>query len=336
MKLCVEYTVETIQSMNREGCTMDGLVSIVIPVYNTEAYVKRCLDSLVNQTYKNLEIIAVDDGSLDYSGQICDNCASKDKRIKVIHKENEGSGYARNAGIDVAKGEYLFFVDSDDYLIDNCIERLVEVAKQERADLVKCSFIQGSAEKYTKRPRIKQISIYNNISAFRTRKIGVTGCGKLYSREVIGNMRCPKVTAFEDEFFTYKFIYNAPKIVILDEAYYYYFMSPISIMRGKKKKQPLQFIQAYEERIAFFEEKKESELSGISHKELAIRLMLSFIQRSNYEESEMSEEEMLTRFRQEYRLGHQYARGAKEKLSLFAFNLAPYFIKNCLSKFLKK
>jgi hypothetical protein len=315
---------------------MDSLVSVIIPVYNTEAYVKRCLDSITSQTYKNLEIIVVDDGSLDQSGKICEECASQDRRIKLIHKVNEGSGYARNAGIDIANGEYILLADSDDYLIDNCIERLVNVAQQESADLVQCTFVQGSEENYRQRPSIKRISVYDNVSAFRTRKTRVTCWGKLYKREVIGDMRCPKVTAFEDEFFTYKFIYNAPKIVLLDEAYYYYFMSPVSIMRGKKKKQPLQFIQAYEERIAFFEEKEEAELSGISHKELAIRLMLSFIQRSSYEESEMSEEEMLTRFRQEYRLGHQYARGAKEKLSLFVFNLAPYFMKNCLSKFLKK
>ncbi|WP_314329843.1 glycosyltransferase family 2 protein [Oribacterium sinus] len=315
---------------------MDSLVSIIIPVYNAEMYVKRCLDSVTNQTYRNLEIIVVDDGSLDQSGRICEECAAQDSRIRLIHKVNEGSGYARNAGINIAKGEYLFLADSDDYLVDNCIERLVNVARQEAADLVQCDFIQGSEENYTKRPNRGRISIYDNVSAFRTRKTRVTCWGKLYRRETIGDMRCPKVTAFEDEFFTYKFIYNAPKVVILDEAYYYYFMSPISIMRGNKKRQPLQFIQAYEERIAFFEEKKEPELSGISHKELAIRLMLAFIRRSNYKESEMTEADMLRRFKEEYSIGREYARGVKEKLSLFVFNLAPYFMKNSLNIFLKK
>ena len=118
---------------------MDSLVSVIIPVYNTEAYVKRCLDSITSQTYKNLEIIVVDDGSLDQSGKICEECASQDRRIKLIHKVNEGSGYARNAGIDIANGEYILLADSDDYLIDNCIERLVNVAQQESADLVQCT-----------------------------------------------------------------------------------------------------------------------------------------------------------------------------------------------------
>lgn len=250
------------------------LVTVIIPVYNVETYIRRCLNSISAQTYRNLEIIAVDDGSTDRSADICDQCAKIDTRIRVVRKPNEGAGYARNTGMDLANGDYYFFVDSDDYILDNCIERLLEVAIQENADIVKCAWVEGSENEYNRFPEKKKFSVYSNVSAFRTRKMNIAIHGKLYKREVIGKIRYPKVTTHDDEFFTYKLIYNAAKIVILDEAYYYYYMSPNSIMRGKKKKQPLQYIDAYKERIAYFENEKEEELVGISHKEYVILILL--------------------------------------------------------------
>lgn len=306
---------------------MDKLVSIIIPVYNVEPYIKRCLDSISKQTYKNLEIIAVDDGSDDLSADICDECAVKDPRITVIRKENEGAGYARNAGMNIAHGDYTFFVDSDDYILDNCIERLVEVAENERADIVKCSWIEGSKSDYSVYPKKSQFSVYSNISAFRTRKMNIAIPGKLYRKEVIGKYRYPKVTTHDDEFFTYKLIYNAPKIVILDEPYYYYFTNLNSIMRGKKKKQPLQYMEAYQERIEFFKQKKEEELVGISHKEYAIRLMLSYIMYSKYETSDLSLKELFEKYCEEYKTGIFYAKAMKEKVSLMFFRRFPKIFK---------
>ncbi len=306
---------------------MSSLVTVIIPVYNVEPYIKRCLDSISNQTYRNIEIIAVDDGSEDKSALICDECASIDSRIRVIKKQNEGAGYARNAGMDIAKGEYIFFVDSDDYILDICIERLVEVATREKADIVKCAWIKGSDENYRTYPKKKMYSLYNNVSAFRTRKVNIAVNGKLYRREVIGELRYPKETVFDDEFFTYQLIYSASKIIVLDEAYYYYYLSPNSIMRGLKKKQPLQFIKAFEERIDFFERKGEKELADISHKELAIRLMLAYITRDKYVECDISEKSVLDMFRKEYSEGKKQAVGVREKASLYLFNLAPNLVK---------
>ena len=107
---------------------MDNLISVIVPVYNVEAYLPRCVDSILAQTYKNLEIILVDDGTKDRGGVICDEYAAKDPRVKVIHKENGGLSSARNAGIDVARGEYLAFVDSDDYLEPEAMEVLLNAA----------------------------------------------------------------------------------------------------------------------------------------------------------------------------------------------------------------
>jgi len=307
---------------------MNNLVSVIVPVYNVELYIKRCLDSISGQTYHNLEIIVVDDGSKDKSATICKECADADSRIRLIEKENEGAGYARNTGLDVANGDYIFFVDSDDYIMPNCIERLLSIALAEKADIVKCSYIEGCEKNYNIIPEKKPYKTYTNVSAFRTRNMNIAVHGKLYKKSVIGNVRYPKESTFDDEFFTYKLIFNAPKVIILDEPYYYYYVNPNSIMRSKKKKMPLQYIKAYEERMAFFSDKAEFELVGISHKELAIRLMLSYMNRYRYEKCDMNAKEMLSLFRKEYKQGCSFAVGIKEKISLQLFNLFP----NCFTK----
>ena len=112
-----------------------GLVSVVLPIYNVEKYLNRCIESVVRQTYKKIEIILVDDGSPDGCPQKCDDWAKRDGRIKVVHKKNAGLGYARNTGIENASGEYICFFDSDDYIADDTIEKAYEAVKKENADI---------------------------------------------------------------------------------------------------------------------------------------------------------------------------------------------------------
>lgn len=116
------------------------MISVIVPVFNTEKYLHKCLNSIVSQTYKDLEIIVVDDGSFDNSPRICDEFAQKDNRIKVVHKNNEGVSVARNTAIDMASGEYLFFVDSDDYMAHNMIEVLYKDLNKNNADISMCDF----------------------------------------------------------------------------------------------------------------------------------------------------------------------------------------------------
>lgn len=308
------------------------LVSVIVPVYNVEKYVKRCLDSITSQTYTNLEIIVVDDGSTDCSAIICEQCSSEDSRIRVIRKNNEGAGFARNTGIEEASGEYLFFVDSDDYILCNCIERLLQIALQEKADIVKCSWVQGSEERYSRLPKKKRFFVHDNISAFRTRRMNIAIHGKLYKRTVVNGYRYPKITTHDDEFMTYKLVYNAKKIIILDEEYYYYYLSPDSIMRGKRHNQPLQYMKAYDERLLFFLDNGEDELVGISHKEYAIRLMLSYLRYHDYEHSDISEDELLRLYRSEYVQGSNYICCLKERVSLRLFGLMPGFVRLLFNK----
>ena len=118
----------------------EDLISVIVPVYNVENYLRECLDSIVAQTYRNIEVILVDDGSKDSSGKICDEYADKDNRIKVIHKENGGVSAARNTGLDIAKGEWISYVDSDDYIESTMIETLICLAKKNDVELAMCSF----------------------------------------------------------------------------------------------------------------------------------------------------------------------------------------------------
>lgn len=132
---------------------MNPLISVIVPIYNVEKYLARCVDSIVNQTYKNLEIILVDDGSPDRCPKMCDDYAEKDSRIKVVHKKNGGLSDARNAGMAVATGEYISFIDSDDYVSDDFFECLLDVMNKENSDIAECSVVKlyedGHLEQYT-------------------------------------------------------------------------------------------------------------------------------------------------------------------------------------------
>ena len=118
------------------------LISVIVPVYNVEKYIRECLDSIVNQTYKNLQIILVDDGSTDNSGKICDEFAKKDSRITVVHQENQGAGAAKNTGLELIEGEYFSIIDSDDYIDLSMYEKMVSLMKQYDSDIVQCLFKQ--------------------------------------------------------------------------------------------------------------------------------------------------------------------------------------------------
>ena len=118
----------------------EKLVSVIIPAYNIEDYIGRCLDSIISQTYKNLEIIVVDDGSRDHTGEILDNYAKKDRRIKVIHKENGGVSSARNKGIEAAEGDYIGFIDGDDLIESEMYKTLVDLLEEENADIAHCGY----------------------------------------------------------------------------------------------------------------------------------------------------------------------------------------------------
>ena len=161
------------------------MLSVIIPVYNVEKYLSRCVDSVLNQTYKNFELILVDDGSLDNSPVICDEYENKDSRIKVIHKENGGLSSARNAGLEICKGDYIFFIDSDDWLTDeNVLEEFISKAEKENADFV-YSFMNTATDKIQKEIRMNQRFKDNDKLFFLSNPYLFSACNKLYKNTLL-------------------------------------------------------------------------------------------------------------------------------------------------------
>ncbi|MBR5553536.1 MAG: glycosyltransferase family 2 protein [Clostridia bacterium] len=200
-------------------------ISVIIPIYKTEDYLRRCLDSVVNQTYKKLEIILVDDGSPDKSGEICDEYAQKDNRIKVIHKENGGVSSARNAALDIACGEYVTFVDSDDYIHPEACAILFNAAKETSSDVVVCGFINVFADKHVKNDYAEIKTLENNaiLQEYVMDKIRPEACAKLIRKSVIGEIRFDtNFTCGEDLLFNYYIFKRSSKACVLDKCLYYY------------------------------------------------------------------------------------------------------------------
>lgn len=219
---------------------MDALVSIIVPVYKVEKYLDRCVQSLINQTYKNLEIILVDDGSPDTCGKMCDGYAQKDKRIKVIHKQNGGMSSARNAGLDIAKGEYLAFVDSDDWVHENFIQTLFDKLKEHKADVVCCSvidMIENTGEEIPNIPvqsdtAIKGTEILKKYYENYTKILTVVW-NKIYKREMFEKLRYPVGRIYEDASIILNILSSCEKIVIIPDPLYFYRKREDSIMRSK-------------------------------------------------------------------------------------------------------
>jgi glycosyltransferase involved in cell wall biosynthesis len=210
---------------------MNELVSVIVPIYNVESYLNRCIESIVNQTYHNLEIILVDDGSPDNCPEICDQWALKDPRIIVIHKSNGGLSDARNAALEVARGDYISFVDSDDWIDQDFISSLLD--KMKYADIVEC----GTRICYQTYFEELSPSINGVIKGedalellFLNKEIRFTVWNKLYKHSVISDIKFDYGKYNEDNFWTWKVIRNANSLYLLQSSLYNYYMRDNSIM----------------------------------------------------------------------------------------------------------
>lgn len=199
-------------------------ISVVIPIYNTEKYLETCLKSVMNQTWKNLEIILVDDGSRDQSGEICDTYAKKDPRIVVIHKENGGLSSARNAGINVATGEYIGFVDSDDWISETMYEHLMQAVEHTGASVAVCSMKEMSEYTKVDVPYGEEmlLSAREAIGRFFNRLISESVCDKLYKRSLFESLRFSEGEINEDTVVAYRIMAGCGQAVQVDSREYFY------------------------------------------------------------------------------------------------------------------
>ena len=211
------------------------LITIVVPVYNVEKYLKKCIDSILCQTYDLLEIILVDDGSLDNSGTICDDYMNADNRVKVIHKKNGGLSDARNVGIDAANGNYITFIDSDDYINCDYINNLYEMLLLSNSEIAVCdNYYFYEEDTLINIDNKKSFKTFSKLQALQDmmyqKNISNNACGKLYKTELFSVVRYPVGRLCEDLGTTYKLFYKANNICFTSDKYYYYFQRHDSII----------------------------------------------------------------------------------------------------------
>ena len=236
-------------------------VSVIVPVYNVEKYLKRCLDSLINQTLSDIDIICINDGSKDSSLQILEQYAQKDSRIVIYNQENSGLSVARNTGLEHASGEYIGFVDSDDWVDLDFYEKLYNSAKNNNADIAVADFIREHPNKKPKRLKLKEEKIYTTPEdKFMICKVHREGCvwNKIYRSEFIKsiNLKFVPKMYYEDRDFTIRSLYFSKKLVTTPNTYYRYFVNPKSIVNKRRnyiqdehyiivRQQVLQFIKEH-------------------------------------------------------------------------------------------
>lgn len=234
------------------------VISVIVPIYNVEKYLVRCLQSIIKQTYQNLEIILVDDGSTDTSGKLCDKFAEKDSRIIVIHKKNGGLSDARNVGIDKSSGSYLVFVDSDDWIDPDMISILYNVAQKNNSDIIECSYRNIYKDHILEETNCNAEIINGDyVTALEGmldwRYFKPVAWNKLYKRNVIKDIRYPVGRLHEDEFTTYKYFYNAKKVSYIDVSKYNYDRTREDSITGRGfSEKNLDACWAFRERVDFF------------------------------------------------------------------------------------
>lgn len=219
----------------------EELISVIVPIYNVEKYIKKCVDSIINQEYKNLEIILVDDGSPDKCGKICDEYSKIDSRIKVIHKQNGGLSDARNAGIEYSNGEYIVCVDGDDYIERDMISFLYSNIKKYNADMAVCGYSYDYDGKIKRKKehsseKIEVLSTEQAVEKMLDSKslFGWIAWNKLYRKKIFSNVMYPKGKLYEDMATTYKLVCNSKNIVYSEKSKYNYVIRQGSIIRTYK------------------------------------------------------------------------------------------------------
>ncbi len=245
---------------------MNHLITVVVPIFRVEKYLSRCVNSIISQSYKNLEIILVDDGSDDACPMLCDEYALKDDRIKVIHQKNGGLSNARNSGIKIAKGEYIAFIDSDDAVSLNFIQKLYDAIIKTGADIAQCNYLnftkelptvqEDSVEAQVYSPKEMLIKLCQNRCAIST----VVAWSKLYKTSLFNDVLYAEGKLHEDEFTTYKLFDKASKIAVIDQPLYYYFENSEGITHKKIDSRRLDAMEAFLERYDYYVKKGYNEL----------------------------------------------------------------------------
>lgn len=234
-------------------------ISVIVPVYNTEKYLRKCIESIQQQTYQNIEILLIDDGSTDKSAEICDEYALKDSRIVVIHKKNGGHSSARNYGLDIAKGEYVFFVDCDDYIHESTLEILISKREISQADLVVCDYVwvdeDGIPEQQI--PISEQKDDIMSGTEFLCKSSKDNGWrnivvwNKLYKKEIFSDLRFELGKLYEDVFLFHEVCARSKKVMVTGEVLCFHTRRKDSITGNTLTQEAVSALEGYIARISY-------------------------------------------------------------------------------------
>lgn len=313
---------------------MSEKISVIVPVYQVEAYLERCVDSILKQTYQNLEIILVDDGSTDQCPEICDEYEKKDPRIKVIHKENGGLSSARNAGLDAAEGELIAFVDSDDFIEADMLEKLYDALTEHEADMSVCNLewvdehgrnIRGCYGQIFRDGCMDPWNYWEKVLD-RNNTCFVVAWNKLYRKEIWKKLRYPAGKLNEDEFVLHEIIRQCSRIAYVPYVGYNYVQRTGSIMSNKKKEPNFDVFSAWSTRIHYF--------NSIGREDLSRKQLVPYVEALIYMYHlcrTLEEKENFKLFYRTYqsfyrKLDHGTFVSAKEKIMKTGMERAPILI----------
>ena len=299
------------------------LVTVIVPIYNVEKYLERCVESILKQTYQNLEIILVDDGSPDRCGEICDSFT--DERIVVIHQHNQGQAAARNRGIEEAKGSWITFIDSDDFVAPDYVEYLLRLCKMNDVIVSQCGAVRGTHNTFPEETVAIQEKCweFSDLYASPSREFRAIVWGKLYHRSLFRELRFPEGKIYEDEDTAFKVLYDAGKIVISNKHLYYYFMSPQSTLRKKREHLNFDYVDIFNDRISFLKQRNESLLINITVKELCIRIILNYFEGKRINAPDIEIKKLWDLYLHYYKQIQIAQFSLKEKCALLLFRIAP-------------
>ena len=286
---------------------MKDLISVIVPIYKVEELLPRCINSLLNQTHKNLEIILVNYGSPDKCGEICDQYAKKDKRIKVIHKENGGLSDARNCGLKIASGEYIAFVDSDDYIHNKMYEILLDNLKKNHADMSIC-MIKNVVEL---NPIEDESTLKQNIKCYSKNECHFNlfnelylptevAWNKIYKKELWDNLEYPVGKLHEDEYVIHHLIERCNKVVYTNLELYYYYNNQNGITKKFNVKR-LDAIEAFEDRKQFYKNIKNAKLYNNACLAYLKVLGINYVYVKMYLKDNFLNKELKVKFRENYK-----------------------------------
>ena len=299
-------------------------VSIIVPCYKAVQYIHTCINSVLGQSYNNWELILVDDGSPDDSGQICDEYAQKDHRIIVIHKTNGGLSDARNAGLEKVSGEFITFLDSDDFWHRNYLEIMLDLQHKYDADIVQCKWTRGNDSVF---PLVDIIDDARCMSGKETMAHGlfdVMMCMKIYRRALLGGVKMPVGIVNEDDWTSWKICYKAQKYVTTNNKLYYYTFNQNGICATTYRKLDITYFGAFKEKDDFFKQHNNMDCVVWNLKKWNNAIILAY-----HNEGATSEqrETLLSQFEKNYKelCGYKTFR-LKNRLYFRAFMIAPMFV----------